>query len=97
MHPLVVPCEFQKQVIYNNSNYKYVYWVRFYLITTYLDGKFETYTFLHQSEQLDNAVFMKECGVDGYLSSYRAIVTPDNEFHELFNLIEDYVSSSNKD
>lgn len=91
----VVPCEF-REAKFMHCIFR-GYWFRIYEILVFLNGVFETHCFLHQSEMLDNACLLHEMGIACSTHSYEKLATDNNEFKEVFKLIEDYVSASNND
>ena len=90
---LVQPCEFRKAVFFHPTQRGY--WVRLYCFCTYLDGNFQTHTFLHQPEYLENMCLCSELGMPVSCHSYEILVTDKNSWREIFQQIEDYVSKSN--
>lgn len=90
---LVQPCEFRKAVFMQPTQRGY--WVRLYVLATYCKGVFETHTFLHQSEWLDNFLLLHELDMPVSNHSYEVLVTDSNSWREIFQQIEDYVSKSN--
>lgn len=92
---ITVPCEFWKaDFIHPNLR---GYWFRIYCLIVFLNGRFETYSFLHQFEQLDNACLLREMDICCETTSFRCLATPDNHFSEVFAMIEDYVSKADSD
>lgn len=68
------------------------YWVTLYCL---FDGK-SVYWFFHQPEAMENASIAYETGVSVTSFIEKVLVTP-TQHTEIFNMIEDYVSRSDKD
>lgn len=89
---LVLPCEFRKAV-FMHDNLK-GYWVTLYCLFVFNKGHFETHTFLHRSDLMDNYDLLLDLDLPVIQRSFEILVTDKNKFHDIYEQIEDYVSKS---
>lgn len=87
----VVPCDFK--LVRNVNGVKIGYRVSLHILLVWNHGEIESHAFLRISSALDNAELARECGLPCCLLSNSVIVT-ESHFSELYQLIEDYVSST---
>lgn len=83
----VIPCEFRSA-----PNGLDAYYVTLFCI---FDGE-RVFHFLHESEMLDNLVLAHEVGFSTSVFTTRIFVSKSQHV-ELYNMITDYVSSSDSD
>lgn len=87
----VVPCEFK--LVRNVNGIKIGYRVNVHILFVWNHDTIESHAFLRVSQALDNAELVRECGFSCTLVSSTVVVS-ESSFPELYQIIEDYVSST---
>lgn len=91
-----VPFDFYPCKLGVNGQWK-GYYVTLFLLTTWTKEELRTYSFWRVADQLENACLVRELGIPCECHTKKILVTSDNQWREVFDIIQNYVSETSFD